>query len=93
MMKSTFVAMAVFAALLAGPAPAAEEARSPMIVSEAVVRVLSDLSYGEILRQALSKGWHYTPEQIESGYRRHFEEMKLRFIDCGYTILAGEAGT
>jgi ABC-type transporter MlaC component len=92
MMKSTFMAMAVFAALLAGPAQAAE-ARSPRIVSEAVVRVLSDLSYGEILRQALSKGWRYTPEQVASGYRRHFEEMKLRFIDSGYTILAGEAGS
>ncbi len=93
MMKSTFMAMAVFAALLAGPAQAAEEARSPRIVSEAVVRVLSDLSYGEILRQALSKGWRYTPEQVASGYRRNFEEMKLRFIDSGYTILAGEAGS
>ena len=92
MMKSRFVAMAVLAAWLAGPAQAAEKARSPRIVSEAVVRVLSDLSYGEILRQASSKGWRYTPEQIESGYRRHFEQMKLRFIDCGYTVLAGEAG-
>ena len=80
----------ILIALLADPLQAAEQGHR--VVSEADVQMLSALNYGEILRQATSKGWRYTPEQIESGYRRHFEEMKLRFIDCGYAILVGEAG-
>jgi hypothetical protein len=90
MIKSLLAPIAILVALQGGPLQAAEQRHR--MVSEVTVQMLSDLTYGEILRQAASKGWHYTPEQIESGYRRHFEEMKLRFIDCGYTILAGEAG-
>lgn len=91
MRRPPLAVMAVTALLAAGSARAADKPGNRLI-SEAVLHRLSDLVYGEILGQALGKGWRYTPEQIESGYRRHFEEMKLRFIDEGYTILAGEAG-
>jgi hypothetical protein len=84
-------AIAVTALLAAGPAAVAEKPASRFI-SEAALHRLSDLVYGEVLRQAQSKGWRYTPAQIASGYRRHFDEMRLRFIDEGYVILAGEAG-
>src|SRR5262249_45422560 len=60
----------------------------PKVVSEAAVRWLSDMTYAELLRQATSKGGNYTPAQIESGYRRHYEEFKLQLIDHGYTILS-----
>jgi hypothetical protein len=81
----------MMALLAAGPATAADKPGGRLI-SEAALHRLSDLVYEEILRHARSKGWYYTPEQIASGHRRHFEEMKLRFIDEGYVILAGEAG-
>jgi hypothetical protein len=45
--------------------------------------MISDLTYGEILCQAQAKVWRYTPEQLASTYRRHFEELKLRFVDGG----------
>jgi hypothetical protein len=89
--RPLFAALAMMALLTAGLAEAADKPGSRFI-SEAALHKLSDLVYGEILRQARSKGWRYTPEQIASGYRRHLEEMKLRFIDEGYVILAGEAG-
>jgi hypothetical protein len=54
--------------------------------------MMSAMAYTELLRQALGKGWRYTPEQIECGYRRHFEEFKLQLLDQGYTIVVGEAG-
>jgi hypothetical protein len=38
-----------------------------------------------------SQGLAPHPGQIASTYRRRFEELKLRFIDEGSTILVGEA--
>ena len=90
-MKPLLAALALMAFLATGLAEAADKPASRFI-SEAALHRLSDLVYGEILRQAWSKGWRYTPDQIASGCRRHFEEMKLRFIDEGYVILPGEAG-
>jgi hypothetical protein len=90
MIRFLLAAAAILVAFQADPLQAAEQRQR--VVLEADVQMLSALNYGEILRQAVAKGWRYTPEQIESGYRRHFEEMKLRFIDCGYTILVGETG-
>jgi hypothetical protein len=82
------ILLALAIAVLAPPAIAAD-ART---VLESDVRALSDATYGELLRQACSKGHWYTPEQMENGYRRHFEELKLRLQDEGYIILVGEAG-
>jgi hypothetical protein len=92
MIKSCFAVPVIAAMMLAGPATSGEKIETARIVSEAEVRMLSDLTYTELLSQALGKGWRYTPEQIESGYRRHFDEFKLQLIDQGYTILVGEAG-
>ena len=91
MIKLCFAALVVAAMMLAGPATSGEKVITPRIISEAAVRIVSDLVYAELLCEALGKGWRYTPEQIESGFRRHFEEFKLQLIDEGYTILVGEA--
>jgi hypothetical protein len=91
MIKPYFAVLAIVAIVLAGPASAGET-KTHRVVAEAAVRMVSDLTYTELLSQALRKGWRYTPEQVESGYRRHFEEFKLQLIDQGYTILVGEAG-
>jgi hypothetical protein len=92
MIKSYFAVPVIAAMMLAGAATSGEKIETARIVSEAEVRMVSDLTYAELLSQALERGWRYTPEQIESGYRRHFEEFKLQLIDRGYTILVGEAG-
>lgn len=92
MIKPYFAVLAVVAIMLAGPVGAGEKAKMQRIITEAAVRTVSDLTYTELLSQALRKGWRYTPEQIDRGYRRHFEEFKLQLIDQGYTILVGEAG-
>jgi ABC-type proline/glycine betaine transport system substrate-binding protein len=92
MIKPYFAVLVIVAIMLAGAAGAGEKTKTHRVVSEADVRIVSDLTYTELLSQALKKGWRYTPEQIESGYRRHFEEFKLQLIDQGYSILVGEAG-
>jgi hypothetical protein len=91
MIKSCFAVLVIVAMQLTGSTVASEK-KTHRVVSEAVVRTVSDLTYTEILNQALRKGWRYTPEQIASGYRRHFEEFRLQLIDQGYTIVVGEAG-
>jgi hypothetical protein len=92
MIKLYFAVPVIVAMMLAGPTTSGEKVKKHRIVSEATVRMVSDLTYTELLSQALGKGWRYTPEQIESGYRRHLEEFKLQLIDQGYTIVVGEAG-
>ena len=92
MTRLCFPVLAITASLLGGPVHAGDSAKAHKVVSEAMVKRVSDLTYTEILGQTIKKGWRYTPEQMESGYRRHFEEFKLRLIDQGYIILVGEVG-
>ena len=82
----------IAASVYAEQAGADDIARPQKVMSEMTVKMISDFTYADLLGQAMKKGWRYTPAQIESGYRRHFEELKLRLIDQGYVILAGEAG-
>jgi hypothetical protein len=93
MPKSCALALAIVAALMSVPAHAGNDARKPKVVFEAAVKAVSDDAYMELVRQAWSKGWRFTHEDIEKGLRRHFEEFKLQLIGDGYTILLGEAGT
>lgn len=92
MIKSLLTVLVIAAMSLAGAATSGEKMKTPRIVSDVTVRMASDLIYTELLSEALRKGWRYTPEQIESGYRRHLEEFKLLLIDQGYMIVIGEAG-
>ena len=92
MSKSLAMALVITAALIAPPVHASETAGDRKVVFEAAVRIASDDAYMEIMSQAWSKGWRFTPEQIEEGANRHFEELKLQLIDQGYIILPGEAG-
>ena len=93
MPKYCALALVIVAALMTVPAYAGDDARIPKVVFEAAVKAASDDAYLELVRQAWSKGWRFTREDIEKGLRRHFEEFKLQLIGEGYTILSGEAGT
>ncbi len=90
-MKLRIAAMALLV-MIARPLDADDRPVAQKIISEAEAQLISEITYTELLGQALKKGWRFTPEQIDSGYRRHFEEFKLQLIDQGYTILVGEAG-
>jgi hypothetical protein len=91
-MKLRMAMMALLAAVIALPVHAGDNPKPHKFVSETDARMISNMVYAQILGQAVRKGWRYTPEQIESGYKRHFDEFKLQLIDRGYTILVGEAG-
>jgi hypothetical protein len=91
-MTKTYLSIVAIAALAVAPALAGEKSSTPKLIPESTARLVSDVTYTELLRQAMKKGWRYTPAQIESGYRRHFEEFKLQLIDQSYTIVVGEAG-
>ena len=86
------VILAMLAVAFTEPAYAGEKIEPRKSISEAEVHIVSDVAYTRLLRQALDKGWRFAPEQMEKGYRRHFEELKLQLINQGYTILPGEAG-
>jgi hypothetical protein len=91
-MKLRIAMLALLVALVSQPVQASDKAKARVLLSEAAAKMVSELTYTELLRQAMGKGWRYTPEQIESGYKRHFEEFKVQLIDQGYTIVVGEAG-
>jgi len=91
-MKRRMAMMALLVAVIALPVHAGDNSKAHKFVSEADAHMISNMVYAEILGQAIRKGWRYTPEQIESGYKRYFDEFKLQLIDQGYTILVGEAG-
>ncbi|PTE08456.1 hypothetical protein C9427_20985 [Mesorhizobium helmanticense] len=58
-----------------------------MQVLESDVKIASMRAYAGIMAIAAANGWNYTPESIESGSRRHFEEMSLQLIAVGYEIV------
>ena len=91
-MRSYFAALAVLSAMIAQPVFAETKSSLSMLVAEGEVRAISDFVYTELCRQAISKGWRFTPEQLENGYRRHLEEFKVRLIDQGLEIVPGEVG-
>jgi hypothetical protein len=92
-MQMRFIVLfAAVVVLASGTVEAAQEDTPRRIVFEQALKAASNAEYKDILRQAWSKGLRFTPEQIERGARRHFEELKLQLIDKGYVILAGEAG-
>jgi hypothetical protein len=91
-MKLRIAMLALLVAVAALPVQAGDKPTAWKLVSDATVRMVSEATYSDLLRRAMRKGWRYTPEQIERGYRRHFEEFKLQLIGLGYTIVVGEAG-
>lgn len=84
---SSFARMGVVAALAlcAWPSFGAERGAARSI-KEDEVRRLSAERYTAALRLSCLNGWRFSRESIESGYRRHYEEMRLSLIDEGCAI-------
>ncbi|MBZ9653409.1 hypothetical protein [Phyllobacterium lublinensis] len=86
----------ILAAMLLILAPVSawpQEANHPKpAIPEEVVRMWSARAYADLLIQAYEKGWRYPQVQVENGFKRHFEEMKLQLIAQGYQIVAEDAG-
>ena len=49
--------------------------------------MISAQMYSGILSQECMHGRRYPQSRIENGFKRHFEEMRLRLIADGYTIV------
>jgi hypothetical protein len=92
MRKSSAVAAALVLAVSTGPCFSGETKYQKMLISEETVKIASAWVYSDLLRQAYEKGWRYDPSHIESGFKRHFEELKLQLIDQGHTIVPDEVG-
>lgn len=56
-------------------------------IAEEAVRTASARLYSDILKQECLQGRRYLRSQIESGFRRHFEETRLTLVQEGYTIV------
>lgn len=56
-------------------------------ISEETVRVVSAQMYSDILRRACLQGHRYPRSQIESVFKRHFQEMRLMLAEKGYTVV------
>ena len=69
--------------LLATPAPAGEEHS----ITEEHLRAVSDAGYLALFAGCAQPNQTYTPEQIASGLRRHYQERRARMIDAGFTIV------
>jgi hypothetical protein len=82
----------ILAAMLALPlsaGPCLSEGTQPdgKLISENAVRTASTELYSDILAEACRNGWRYPRSQIEKGFRRHFDELKLQLVVEGYTIV------
>jgi len=58
-------------------------------ITEEHLRALSDAEYIALITDNDQTGWDYTPEQVASGLRRHYQERRARMIDVGFTVVSG----
>jgi hypothetical protein len=65
---------------------ASEPRTAEHAISEAELRAISDGIYTELIRKALTAGHSFRADDIENGYCRHFEEMRLQLIGNGWTM-------
>lgn len=90
-MRKLLIAVGIMA-LGATQSATADKFRPRKFISEATVKLASAMAYSNLIEQARRKGWQYRESDIEVGFKHHFEELSLRLIDEGYTILPSEAG-
>ncbi|HET9536095.1 MAG: hypothetical protein ABWY13_11945 [Mesorhizobium sp.] len=83
------IMLVVLACLASSAAPGQVAARDcdGAIISESAVRFASRDAYSRLLLQSYKRGRLFEPQQIEKGFRRHFEELKLQLENRGYAVL------
>jgi hypothetical protein len=59
-------------------------------ITEEQLRARSDAEYIALITDDNGAGWIYTPEQVASGLRRHYQERRARMIDVGFTIVSDQ---
>jgi hypothetical protein len=83
-----FLAAPLAAMLIASAEQCWSEDRLPYKpIAEEALRAASARLYSDILRQQCMQGRRYSQSQIESGFKRHFEESRRKIVDEGYTIV------
>jgi hypothetical protein len=88
-MREVFVAALLILAASAGPSLTDDGVPPRKLIAEEAIRLASNRLYTEILIRASLNGWHFAPDKLKNGYERHFQELRLQFIDRGYTVVPG----
>src|SRR5262245_23423075 len=86
MARSTIAAAMCAAELIGMPLLVSADEPSRKQLSRLQVRAASERLYSDIVLRACSNGWRYTPEQLESGSRRHLSEFTVQLLAGGYVI-------
>lgn len=68
------------------PALAGEQQK----ITEEQLRALSDAEYITLITDPGRAGWGYTPEQVASGLKRHYQERRARMIGVGFTVVSSD---
>ena len=86
MTNSSILAAVLVLALSAGGGMTEGTQRDGKLMSENAVRTASAQLYFDVLAKACRNGWRYPRRQIENGFKRHLEELRLQLVVQGYTI-------
>ena len=83
-MRSLILALSLCIPL--APALAGED----QSITEEQLRALSDAEYVALITDGNQLGWDYTPEEVASCLKRHYQERRARMIDVGFTVVSGD---
>jgi hypothetical protein len=82
-MRYHLIAAVAFASISASSASAI----ACQTISALELRERSDRAYALILEGAVKAGRIYSREATASGARRHYQELRARYIDAGFQIV------
>jgi hypothetical protein len=87
--KAAFTATIILALGSSIP-PCLSENNAPRwkTITEEEVRTLSASLYRDILITACKNGWRFPRKQLEHGFKRHLQELKLQLSNDGYRIVS-----
>ncbi len=92
-MKSAFKETILFAFVFSA-SPCLSEVDAPRRhITEREVRTISARQYTALLVTACNNGWRYSLKHVESGFKRHFKELKLQLLEDGYAIVPAYRGS
>jgi hypothetical protein len=87
--KAAFTGAIVLALVFsASPCLSQDDTARKQTITEGDVRNLSARQYTVILVTACNNGWRFPLKRVESGFRRHLNELRLQLLSDGYTIVS-----